>query len=530
MRHAVKWGLYLGFLLLVRCSDETPPAGPVTDSGPDAPKPTYTIEQLKDPATCKECHAKHYRDWSGSMHAYASDDPLFLAMNERGQREAKIDNFCVNCHAPMAVAAAPPNTVIDAAMLKALPATQRGITCYFCHSIDGVTDSHNNPLHLANDGVMRGRFTDAVPNEAHASKYSEFLDGTQVASSHACGSCHDIVNGHGTHIERTFEEWQDTVFSGPTGQQCAQCHVPQGPLELIADGPKAPGVFARKGHNHQMAAVDRAITDFPEIEAQKAAVAAELDRELQSAICVASLGADAKIAVLVDNLAAGHRFPSGAAQDRQVWFELRAYAGDKQVYQSGVVGDGIDPYAMPDDDIWLIRDCMFDPQGKQTHAFWEAKAYEFNTLPAQITLDQTSDKFYLTHVSRTFPSAASKTITPYPDRVTMKIWMQPFPYSVFDDHVPELERLGYDKQQISAMRAKLAPMPVSAQADPAVNGRELVWTPEIAADPAKGGSIFRNTLIPGIPNQVWMYCVTGTAMRTQVQIVSAPRLTTCRPP
>jgi hypothetical protein len=533
MRDAVKWGHYLAFLLLVRCSDGTSPADPVTDSGPDVPKPTYTIEQLKDPATCKECHAKHYRDWSGSMHAYASDDPLFLAMNERGQREAKIDNFCVNCHAPMAVAAAPPNTVIDAAMLKALPATQRGITCYFCHSIDRVTDTHNNPLHLANDGVMRGRFTDAVPNEAHASQYSEFLDGTQLASSHACGSCHDIVNGHETHIERTFEEWQGTVFSAPgTGQQCAQCHVGQGPAkELIADGPKAPGVFARFAHNHQMAAVDRAITDFPELEAQKTAVAAELDRELQSALCVADFGGTAKIAILVDNFAAGHRWPSGAAQDRQLWFELGAYLGDKQIYQSGVVGDGIDPQEMPDEDIWLMRDCMFDAQGKETHAFWEAQTYDFNSLPGQVTLDPTSEKFYLSHVSRTFPSAASmKTITPFPDRVTMKIWMQPFPYSVFDDHAPELEGLGYDKKQISAMREKLAPIPVSAQADVAVKGRELVWTPEIAADPEKGGSIFRNKLVPGIPSNVLMQCVTGTAMKTQVQIVSAPQHTTCRPP
>jgi hypothetical protein len=123
-----------------------------------------------------------------------------------------------------------------------------------------------------------------------------------------------------------------------------------------------------------------------------------------------------------------------------------------------------------------------------------------------------------------------KTITPFPDRVTMKIWMQPFPYSVFDDHAPELEGLGYDKKQISAMREKLAPIPVSAQADVAVKGRELVWTPEIAADPEKGGSIFRNKLVPGIPSNVLMQCVTGTAMKTQVQIVSAPQHTTCRPP
>src|SRR5688500_15860135 len=102
------------------------------------------------------------------MHAYAAEDPMFLAMNERGQREANIKNFCVNCHAPMAVAAAGPDTVVDTAMLQALPKSQRGVTCYFCHSIDGLEDKHNNnPLRLANDGVMRGSFTDAVPNEAH---------------------------------------------------------------------------------------------------------------------------------------------------------------------------------------------------------------------------------------------------------------------------------------------------------------------------------------------------------------------------
>ena len=37
------------------------------------------------------------------MHAYAADDPVFLAMNRRGQREAGIGDFCVQCPRPMAV-------------------------------------------------------------------------------------------------------------------------------------------------------------------------------------------------------------------------------------------------------------------------------------------------------------------------------------------------------------------------------------------------------------------------------------------
>ena len=63
-----------------------------------------SIEQLQDPATCGGCHPQHYAQWAGSMHAYASDDPVFVALNRRGQREAHLGAFCVRCHAPMAVA------------------------------------------------------------------------------------------------------------------------------------------------------------------------------------------------------------------------------------------------------------------------------------------------------------------------------------------------------------------------------------------------------------------------------------------
>ena len=49
--------------------------------------PVLSIAEQQDPQTCKECHPKHFDQWSGSMHAYASDDPVFVAMNQRGQRE-----------------------------------------------------------------------------------------------------------------------------------------------------------------------------------------------------------------------------------------------------------------------------------------------------------------------------------------------------------------------------------------------------------------------------------------------------------
>src|SRR5688572_9748953 len=99
-----------------------------------------------DPETCKTCHPKHYREWSGSMHAYASDDPVFLAMNARGQEEvATLGDFCVQCHAPMAVRT---GATTDGLNLAELPRHLKGVTCYFCHTVSAVEGTHNNPLVL----------------------------------------------------------------------------------------------------------------------------------------------------------------------------------------------------------------------------------------------------------------------------------------------------------------------------------------------------------------------------------------------
>lgn len=531
MLGTTKWRWCGVFLLLVQCSDEPPPA-PAVDAGPDVLRPTYTIEQLKDPETCGKCHTKHYRDWSGSMHAYASDDPLFLAMNDRGQREANIGNFCVQCHAPMAALAAGPNQVVDTAMLKALPKTERGVTCYFCHNVTDVTSTHNNPLVLAGDNVMRGRFNDAVPNEAHGSAYSKLLDGEQLESSNMCGACHDIVNAKGAHIERTFAEWKETVFNAPVvGLTCAQCHVnPSQRPEVIADGPLVTGVFARTAHDHKMPAVDKAITPFPELLAQEEGIKKELNYPpvLQTGVCVAYYGADSKIVVIVDNLQAGHKWPSGAAQDRQLWFEVTAFQGGNKIFESGHIEPGHDATASTDPNLWLIRDCMFDEQGKKTHLFWETKSNDSNVLPGALTLNPLDPRYYQTHVTRAYPAASNERI-PIPDRIELRAWLQPFPYEVFDELTPELKSLGYNDAEILGLRGKLEPMLVTTKVTGTPEPAVLEWTEQAARD-TPGGSFSNNaTLLKDVPPNVQVRCVTGTNMRLGVSTVPAPRHTTCKP-
>lgn len=426
------------------------------------PEPVYlSREQLMDPATCAGCHQKQYEQWASSMHAYASDDPLFLAMNARGQRDGAIGDFCVKCHAPMAVRT---GATQDGLNLDSLPASLKGVTCYFCHSVDGVEGTHNNPLRLADDGVLRGPFSDPAPNSAHAAAYSDLHDRDQLASSSLCGACHDIVNDRGTHLERTFAEWQGSVFSQPLlGTTCGQCHMNQSTaLEPVASVPNAP---LRRLHDHRFPGIDLPLTPFPGEAALREATQAFLDTSLQSALCVRGAEGAAQIQVVLDNVAAGHHWPSGAAQDRRAWVEVLAYSGEAVIYQSGVTPEGRAVTELDDPDLWLIRDCLFDERGEEAHMFWEAQEYESNLLPAQVTFDPSDPRFYQSHIFRNYPS--SGLLPTYPDRVTLRIYIQAVGLDVFDDLVASGDLVDGPLYRVDELRAKLTPLQV---------GEELTWT------------------------------------------------------
>jgi len=235
------------------------------DSTPEAA--ALTREQLLDPQTCKTCHPKHYEQWSGSMHAYATEDPVFIAMNRRAQEEAQIGDFCVKCHAPMAVRE---GLTQDGLNLAELPAHLHGVTCYFCHNAVDVTADHGNPLVLANDNVMRGGISDPVDPKVHGAAYSEFHDRNSEKSSRMCGACHDFETPQGVFLERTFAEYQQTLFATPTASfdTCQGCHM-EGEFGVVAN---VPGVPARRHHDHLWPGVDVALSDFPYRAAMRAAV------------------------------------------------------------------------------------------------------------------------------------------------------------------------------------------------------------------------------------------------------------------
>ncbi|MBX3209428.1 MAG: hypothetical protein KF764_30625 [Labilithrix sp.] len=397
----------------------------VASCGPakEESKITLTGQALMDPNNCVPCHDEQFREWSSSMHAYAAEDPVFIAMNKRMLRETNGESadFCVGCHAPMALRL---GLTKDGSNLADLPTSVRGVTCYFCHAADAVEGTHNNPLRLADDGVMRGGIRDPIPSMPHRGAHSPLHDRESPESSTLCGACHDVVTPHGAHIERTFDEWKSSLYSQPGQLSCGKCHMDgrDGRAALVDGAP------IRKLHDHSMPAVDIAITPFFGVEAQRAAVQRLLDQTLITKLCVKQTPLGIVADVTLDNAFAGHAFPSGAAQDRRVWVELFAYKSGAVIFSSGVVEDRKAASALVDPNYWLLRDKNFTKDDRDTHLFWEAARVESELLPAAVTADPLDPRF-IHSVTRSYPLPAA------PDRVKMRVRMRPLDFDLLDDLV-----------------------------------------------------------------------------------------------
>lgn len=377
------------------------------------------VDVLRDPATCEGCHPNHVREWSGSMHAYASDDPVFLAMNRLAQQATggALGGFCVRCHAPVAVAL---GLTTDGLNLESLPRALRGVTCVACHQIDAVQNLHNGGLRWSLDDTMRGQLGDPVETGAHRSAHSQLLDGAALASSQACGACHDVVVPGGPAIEQTYAEWASSLFAhGPGALSCAACHM------AGRDGQASEGGPPRRVHDHRMPGLDVALTPWPEVEDQRAALTADLQGAVTGKLCVVPRGAAVEVEVTLDNVLAGHAFPSGVTHARRVWVELIAEQAGEVVWERGRFADGEVVHHGDDPEVWVLGSQFRDASGAEVQMAWEAAAIESNLIGPAVTLDP-GDPAYDHAQRRTW------LIPGPPDVIRLAVRVQPVGLDIID--------------------------------------------------------------------------------------------------
>jgi hypothetical protein len=372
------------------------------------------------------------------MHAYASLDPVFVAMNNRGQRETagKLGKFCLRCHAPMAVL---DGLTTDGSNLQQLPDTERGVTCYFCHNVTAVEADHNGMLHLAGDTTLRGPIRDPRAPRAHRAEFSEIFDEGSPKSAAMCGGCHDIVTPSGVHLERTFEEYRAGIFSKsatgapPLFSTCVGCHMPA----QRGFAANTPGLAQRNVHEHLWPGVDVALTEFPHRDALRSAVE---DCELRASVTFFTLEVTPPdLFTFQVETNAGHNQPSGAAQDRRMWLEVLAYDDHGALLpdvSSGNIGDA-EPEEEPgrDPHLLMFRDRIYDAKGQPVHMFWEAEkspahpeGYESNLLPPPTTT-------YVGGKHAVLQQYRLRGKEGLPARVTARLRMRPIGFDVLSDLV-----------------------------------------------------------------------------------------------
>jgi hypothetical protein len=266
-------------------------------------------------------------------------DPVFHAMVRLGQAQThgELDQFCTKCHSPLGVERGETVIGFDEAAGVFRQATEglsaaamSGVSCEACHSITSVEGRFNAQFTMARDGVRRATIRIPVPTSAHSSEYSILHSDSDV-----CAPCHNVVNerfAQPVAIEQTMTEWVQSAFNG--AQDCQDCHMPE------YEGTAAPGGPARQLHRHFFVGVDVPLTEpgaFPGYDRMRE-LAQQLLRE-SAVMTVEAVPAERRLAIAIKNLA-GHKLPSGATADRELWLEVLVRdAAGSLVFESGTLDE-----------------------------------------------------------------------------------------------------------------------------------------------------------------------------------------------
>ncbi|MCA9642896.1 MAG: hypothetical protein KC492_19500, partial [Myxococcales bacterium] len=212
------------------------------------------------------------------------------------------------------------------------------------------------------------------------------------------------------------------------------------------------------------------------MDEQRELIQRELNDTLRAEICVAQLVDGAVMEVTLENVSAGHRFPTGASQDRRVWVEVRAFSADTPVYESGVVDDQTAVSDLSDPDLWQLRDFAYGLQGQPVHMFWDIAKLESTTIPGPLTFDRSSPDYFATHVKRRYPGADStpNQLSVMPDRVSVRVRLRPMGFDVLDDLIAS-------GHLDSALKQRMPTFDITSDG---VNTVE--WTLEASDDPLRG--------------------------------------------
>lgn len=234
----------------------------------DAHAKLFEKERYPSATSCGECHPTHYREWSGSQHAYAQMSPIFNAMFGKINKLTNGTNgdFCVRCHTQVGMNLGESEFMSN---IDRHPTSREGISCVVCHRVAQPYGKLSGRFHLK-EGPVTEPIYGPTGNETELEKSIEagglVTDPTktgrkihgalkrffQITTSGFCGSCHDVTLVNGFRLEEAFSEFKSSPAAA-RGIQCQDCHMGKEPGKVLAE--RTDPSFFEKNYNFGPAAV-----------------------------------------------------------------------------------------------------------------------------------------------------------------------------------------------------------------------------------------------------------------------------------
>jgi hypothetical protein len=178
----------------------------------------FGANKYLDNHSCNECHEKIYEEFQNSQHSKSYfNDELHRKIADAVDTKKY---SCATCHMPMA------NNLKDLLSGEARPDKNNkthtdAISCYFCHTIAYVKNSHkfniNTKARQAENykPTLYGRLINPDDSDKHSSAKNP------IYAKKVCMGCHSHkLNDNNVTIFRAMKSKQDSV-------SCIECHMPE---------------------------------------------------------------------------------------------------------------------------------------------------------------------------------------------------------------------------------------------------------------------------------------------------------------
>jgi len=271
------------------------------------------------------------------MHSNAWVDPIYRAALNHISKAANgvADQLCMGCHTPIGVVtgeANPGGTGMSAV-------ANRGVQCEVCHNISETNGIGNGAYVLT--PKLHGRPLKFGPFKDAQSPYHDTAYSQLHTQSEFCGQCHNVNHPFNRMpIERTYDEWKDSVYAGQ-GVQCQDCHMKPAPGQASPLGKQRPKIYSHYfvgGNALSTALLNEKVDVHADMAIEQLQHCATVDI---SAAPSYSAGAMALVRVKVTNVGAGHKLPTGFPEGREMWLDFKVTdASGKEVYRLGAVKAG----------------------------------------------------------------------------------------------------------------------------------------------------------------------------------------------